>query len=259
MEGTMAARRPVAAGNWKMNTTVAEGVALCRDLVAGLNSIGDAEVVVCPPFTHLARVAEALAGSPIKLGAQDIFWEPKGAFTGEVSAEMVRELAGYVIIGHSERRQFFGETDDTVRLKLVAALRTGLIPIVCVGESLDERDAGLVEEVLARQVRGALDAVEFDERVIFAYEPVWAIGTGRAANGQQANAAMGFIRGIVAERSSRSTADGVRILYGGSVNAQNVAEFMAQEHIDGGLVGGASLQAASFLEIARQITATRVT
>jgi triosephosphate isomerase len=252
----MSQRRPVAAGNWKMNTTPEEGISLCRELLATNVAAGGAEVIVFPPFTHLAGAREVLAGSPIALGAQNLFWEPSGAYTGEISASMICAFATHVLIGHSERRQYFGESDETVRKKLVAALGAELVPVVCVGESLAERDAGMVETVLDRQVRGALLDVAFDSMLILAYEPVWAIGTGRAATPEQADAAMGFMRNVVASVSSGGLAEQIRILYGGSVTAQNVSEFIHGPHVDGALVGGASLKAESFAEIARRIGAT---
>jgi triosephosphate isomerase len=251
----MAGRRPVAAGNWKMNTTVDEGVALAIAIEAELGSSSAAEVVLFPPYTHLSRLADTLRDTAIGLGAQNLFWEEKGAFTGEVSAAMIRNVARYVIIGHSERRQYFGETDETVNRRLKSALAAGLTPVVCVGESLAEREADQVEAVLGCQVRGALDGVQFGSGLILAYEPVWAIGTGRAADGEQANAAMGFIRSEVAALAGDAVAQAVRILYGGSVTENNIDEFAAQPEIDGGLVGGASLQAASFIAIVRSIGA----
>jgi len=252
----MKQRTPVAAGNWKMNTTPDEATMLCRELASLLNGELGAEVVVFPPFTNLAAAQQALIGSRIGLGAQNLFWEGKGAYTGEISASMVRSLAEYVIIGHSERRQYFGETDETVRKRLIAALGSGLVPIVCVGESLKQRDAGQVEDVLERQVRGALSGTAAGTSLIMAYEPVWAIGTGRAADAKQAAVAMACIRRIIGQRLSPEIAKQVRILYGGSVTPQNAADFMAEDEIDGALVGGASLNAPSFAEIARLIGAT---
>ncbi|MHB8574480.1 MAG: triose-phosphate isomerase [Dehalococcoidia bacterium] len=256
----MSRRAPVAAGNWKMNTLPSECVALCAAIeaaLAGADSEG-VEVVICPPFTHLGLMAQANR-KRLKLGAQNLSAEPKGAFTGEVSAAMIAELAEFAIVGHSERRQYFGETDDLVRRKLHAALEHGLTPIVCVGESLAQRDAGQVEAVLTAQVRGAFAGHAFAQDVILAYEPVWAIGTGRAANGQQANEALGLIRRELAGLSSPAMSERIRILYGGSMTADNVAEFMAYEHIDGGLIGGASLNAASFATIVQAISAARGT
>jgi triosephosphate isomerase (TIM) len=253
----MAQRTPVAAGNWKMNTTPSEGVALARELSERLVGVTGVEVVVCPPFTHLAPVRDVLHGW-IGVGAQNVSPEPKGAFTGEVSGAMIAELAGYVIIGHSERRQYFHDTDELVQRRLRAALGAGLVPIVCVGETLAERDARQVESVLSRQVQGALAGVDLGEGLILAYEPVWAIGTGRAANGQQANEAMGHIRRVVSQVTANGLAERVRILYGGSVTPENIDEFAAQEHVDGALVGGASLRADSFEQIARRLAAAKV-
>jgi triosephosphate isomerase len=240
-----------------MNTSIAEGVALATDLRAALAGVDGVDVMVFPPFTHLCSVGNALSGSAISLGAQNINWRPKGAFTGEVSAAMVRELATHVIIGHSERRQFFGDTDDEVNRKLIAALSAGLVPIVCVGESLEERDAGAVERVLERQVTLGLAGVNVGPDVMIAYEPVWAIGTGRAANGEQAEHAMGFIRAVVAKTCDTDLAERIRILYGGSVNAHNIGEFMLQPNVDGALVGGASLDAAAFAAIAIEAARAR--
>ncbi len=252
----MKQRTPVAAGNWKMNTTPDEAAILCRELASLLNGELGVEVVVFPPFTNLAAAHQALIGSRIGLGAQNLFWEGKGAYTGEISASMVRSLAEYVIIGHSERRQYFGETDETVRKRLIAALGSGLVPIVCVGESLEQRDAGQVEDVLERQVRGALSGTAAGTPLIMAYEPVWAIGTGRAADAKQAAVAMACIRRVIGQCLSPEIAKQVRILYGGSVTPQNAADFMAEDEIDGALVGGASLNATSFAQVARLIGAT---
>jgi len=250
-------RVPVAAGNWKMNTTVSEGISLCRDLISAVAGTGSCQVLVFPPFTHLAPLATVLDGSRVGLGAQDLFWEPKGAFTGQVSAAMIRELCGFVLVGHSERRQYFGETDLTANKRLSAALGAGLTPVLCIGESLQERDAGQVEAVLSRQLEGALDGILFPPAAMIAYEPVWAIGTGRAANGEQAQQAMGFIREVLLRLQSEDVARQARLLYGGSVTAQNVAEFMAQPAVDGALVGGASLNAVSFAAIANAIAGSR--
>lgn len=253
----MTIRTPVAAGNWKLNTTVDEGLALCRDLAGDLAGLSGAEVILFPPFTHLYAARAALAGSGIRLGAQNVFWEEQGAYTGEIGPSMLRPLVSHVLIGHSERRALFGETDATVHQRFVAALAVGLIPVLCVGETLAERDAGEVEQVLTRQVSVALEGIAAGAALLVAYEPVWAIGTGRAANGEQANATMGFIRRLVAKQLSPAVADKIRILYGGSVNAKNIGEFMTQPEIDGGLVGGASLSAMSFGDIARLVAAAR--
>jgi len=250
-----AGRKPVAAGNWKMNTTVEEGLALARALVENLAGIDRAEIVIYPPFTHLVPLAQALHGSGLLLGGQNLHWEAKGAFTGEISAAMLRPLASEVLIGHSERRQYFGESDESVNRKLQAALAAGLRPCVCVGETLEERDAGQVEAVLERQVTVGLQGLAADADLLLAYEPVWAIGTGRAATSAQANDAMRAIRRVLGDVVGEARAATVRILYGGSVTPENVAELMAQPEIDGALVGGASLKPDSFSAIARAIAA----
>ncbi|GBD23106.1 Triosephosphate isomerase [bacterium HR29] len=242
-------RRPFVAGNWKMHTRRAEAVELAR-AVARETSGAAAEVAVCVPFPHLAPVSEALAGTHVLLGAQNLHWEPQGAFTGEVSAPMLADYCQLVIIGHSERRQYFGETDDWVRRKVEAALRYGLRPIVCVGETLAERRAGSTLAVLERQVRGAFAGLAVDARITIAYEPVWAIGTGETATPEQAQEACAFIRSLLRSLAG-SEAERVRIQYGGSVNAKNARELLLQPDIDGALVGGASLRADEFATIVR--------
>lgn len=247
-------RRRIIAGNWKMNKTRDEAVDLVGDLKETLADVGDVEVVVCPPFTALDAVREALRGSNIELGAQNMHWEEEGAFTGEISPLMLRNLGCmYVILGHSERRTYFGETDETVNRKVKSAMANGLLPIVCVGETLDERDAGKTEEVVVRQTKAALSGVKTNgaERIVIAYEPVWAIGTGRTASGDEANRVIRIIRQSVAEVFNERIAQEVRIQYGGSVKPQNIADFLGQPEIDGALVGGASLDAASFAAIVK--------
>ncbi len=245
-------RTPIIAGNWKLNLTLSEAVALAAALRdAGAGRVGR-EVVVAPVFTALAAVAEALTGSDIKVAAQDLYWEGRGAFTGEVSAPLLLDAGAVAaIVGHSERRQLFGETDEGVNRKTRAALDTGLLPIVCVGETLAEREAGAVEAVLGRQVQGAFDGIEGEQiaSLAVAYEPVWAIGTGRTATPAQANEAHAFIRGLISSRFGATVSSRVRILYGGSVTPTTVDELMREPEIDGVLVGGASLKADSFLRI----------
>ena len=241
-------RVPIVAGNWKMNTLRADAVALARQIRERSDGVVGVEKIVCPPFVYLHDVRAAIDGSTIALGAQNAFWEEKGAYTGEVSITQVADVASHVIIGHSERRQYFGETDETVNKRLVAALAHGLTPIVCVGETLEQRQAGDTAAVLVRQTQGALAGVTFDGSLILAYEPVWAIGTGLAADGATAQEAIALIRATVREIAA-DAADEVRVLYGGSVTPDNMAEFMAQPDIDGGLVGGASLKADSFAGI----------
>lgn len=239
------ARTPMIAGNWKMNTLRQEALSLARALRERADGIAGVEKIVCPPFVFLHDVKQALAGSTIAVGAQNAYWEEKGAFTGEVSIAQVAEAAKYVIIGHSERRQYFGETDETVNRRVKAALAHGAIPIMCVGETLDQRQRHEMADVLVRQTRGGLDGVNVGSDFVIAYEPVWAIGTGLAADGATAEEAIALIRKTVRE-IARGVADQVRILYGGSVTPDNIDEYMAQPDVDGGLVGGASLKADSF-------------
>ena len=248
------ARIPIVAGNWKMNTLRQDAIALARGVREQTDAIGGVEKIVCPPFVFLHDVAAAVAGSSVAVGAQNVYWEEKGAYTGEVSVTQVAEAATHVIIGHSERRQFFGETDETVNRRLRTALAHELTPIVCVGETLEQRQANETQAVLVRQVRGALDGVDIDGALIVAYEPVWAIGTGLAADEATAEEAIALIRGTVRELAG-GVADSVRILYGGSVTPDNMASYMAQPDIDGGLVGGASLKADSFAKLV-QLTAS---
>ncbi|WP_338833898.1 Triosephosphate isomerase [Moorella humiferrea] len=243
-------RRPIIAGNWKMHNTTEKARELV-ELLKPLVGASDVEVVVCPPFTAIAATVNAAAGSNIAVGAQDLFWEDWGAYTGEVSGPMLKDLGcRYVIIGHSERRQYFGETDATVNKKLHAALRHDLVPIVCVGETLDEREAGKTLEVVRRQVEDGLKGLTPDqvETLVVAYEPVWAIGTGRTATAADAQEVIAFIRKTL-KAMYGERAELTRIQYGGSVKPENIAELMAQPDIDGALVGGASLDAVSFAAI----------
>lgn len=240
-------RKPYIAGNWKMNTNEAEAAALARG-VAETTAGAQADVAVCVPFPYLATVRDVLKGTHVAVGAQDVFWEPSGAFTGEVSLPMLQEFCSVVIIGHSERRQFFGETDETVRKKLAAALASPLDPIVCVGETLEERRGGHTEDVLQRQVREGLRDIDLSARVTIAYEPVWAIGTGETATPDVAQEACAFIR-LQLRDLAGDAAEQIRIQYGGSVNADNAAELLGQPDIDGALVGGASLKADQFAQI----------
>ncbi len=251
----MSPRTPLIAGNWKMNTTLAEALSLVTAMRPGLEQFPGVEVVVCPPLTALAAVAEALRGSPIGVGAQNCFYEDKGAFTGEVSPAMLVGLSQYVILGHSERRQYQAETDDLVNRKVIAALRHGLRPILCVGERLEENEGGRTSEVVERQVRGGLAGITESGGLVVAYEPVWAIGTGRSATAAQAEEVAALIRGVLDELWSADVAAGTRILYGGSVTAANVEEFMTQPDIDGGLVGSASLRPDEFVAIVERTAA----
>lgn len=243
-------RIPIIAGNWKMHKTIAEAAELVNAMRDSLLAIPSVEKVVCPPFVALDRVATLIQGTEIGLGAQNMHWEEKGAFTGEVSPLMLQGLCRYVILGHSERRTYFGETDAIVNRKVKAALAHGLTPIVCVGETETQYDAGETEEVVRRQLEGALDSLTASQvaNLVIAYEPVWAIGTGRAATAAQAQQIIGGVaRAVLAHLYGQATADAVRIQYGGSTNSKNIAEIMAQPDIDGALVGGASLKADEFV------------
>ncbi len=248
-------RIPFVAGNWKMNTSVAEARHLVSALVPELEAIEGVEKAICPPFMALMAVSALLEGSGVALGAQNMHWEVSGAFTGEVSAGMVAELCQYVIIGHSERRAFFGETDETVNRKVKAALAHGLKPIVCVGETLEENEAGVTAEVVSRQVHDGLAGLRFEAGstpLVIAYEPVWAIGTGRAATPEIAVAVIrDVIRPALAELFGEAFAQATRVQYGGSVKGSNAAEFFGEEQIDGALVGGASLKVDDFIQIVR--------
>ncbi|MBI2765226.1 MAG: triose-phosphate isomerase [Chloroflexi bacterium] len=240
-------RTPFVAGNWKMNTTEAEAVELARGVAARAGQSA-ADVAVCVPFPHLAAVREALRGSRVAVGAQDVYWEAKGAFTGEVSVAMLADYCRYVIIGHSERRQFFGESDEWVNRKLAALLASPLDPIVCVGELLEERQQGRTNAVLERQLLGGFRGATLGPRITVAYEPVWAIGTGETATPAQAQEACLFIRTFLREMGGPA-ADEMRIQYGGSVTPANAAELLGQLDIDGALVGGASLKADQFAAV----------
>jgi triosephosphate isomerase len=245
-------RKKIVAGNWKMYKTPGEAVSLVTQIIASPPPRSDREVVLCPPFTALSRVSQLLKGSRIKLGAQNLHWEKEGAFTGEVSAPMLRELGcEYVIVGHSERRQYFGEDDSVVARKLGAVLAEGMTPILCVGERLEEREAARTEKVLESQLKGSLGS--FDARqlqgLVVAYEPIWAIGTGKTATPEMAVEAHRFIRALLGNMFGFSLAEETRIQYGGSVKPENASELLKEPEIDGALVGGASLKADSFLRI----------
>lgn len=247
-------RLPFIAGNWKMNNTVGEALDLVRNLKASLNGMEGVEVAIAPPFTALFPVAQALKGSTIRLAGQNLFWEAKGAFTGEISPPMLKEVGcEYVIIGHSERRQYFGERDETVNRKIKAALQYGLKPIFCIGETLEEREKGATFQVVERQLEGGLSGLEEKVcgEIVIAYEPVWAIGTGKTATPEQAEEVHRFIREKLEKLYSKSLSMRVRIQYGGSVTPENIKGLMAQADIDGALVGGASLKAESFSRIVR--------
>ena len=242
------------AGNWKMNMLVAEAESLVKELLSGLDGSEDVDVVVAPPFTSLVPVGKLVRDSRIALAAQNLHWETSGAYTGEVSAKMLLDVGcRHVIIGHSERRQYFGETDETVNRRLKAALSAGLEPILCVGEVLEERKAGLTGEVVDRQARRALEGISRSEveRLVVAYEPVWAIGTGETATPDQAQEVHAQIRDLIRDLYDEAVAQGLRIQYGGSVKPDNVGALMDQPDLDGALVGGASLKADSFLGIVK--------
>ena len=246
-------RKPIIAGNWKMFKTTGEARELVRQLKESLADVDSVEVVVSPPFTALATVVAELKGSNISVAGQNMYWEESGAYTGEVSPLMLKDIGcTHVIIGHSERRQFFNETDATVNKKVKAALKTGLTPIVCVGETLEEREFGATMKGVERQIRDGLEGLEPQEmeKIVIAYEPIWAIGTGKTATPQQAEEVHHLISSIIAQ-SAGSVARNIRILYGGSVKPDNIDELMAQPDIDGALVGGASLKADSFVRIVR--------
>lgn len=247
-------RTPFVAGNWKMNKTVEQARALVSEMLPGLQEVKSVERVLCPPYISLMPVSAMLVGTDIGLGAQNMHWEPSGAFTGEVSAAMVSEFCKYVIIGHSERRTYFGETDETVNRRVLAALANDLTAIVCIGETLAENEAGRTAAVLERQIREGLKHIPAAQlnQLVIAYEPVWAIGTGRAATGSDANRIVAAsIRPILADLYGHEVAVQTRVLYGGSVTALNAAEFFSQTEIDGALVGGASLKPVEFVEIVR--------
>ena len=248
----MTQRMPLIAGNWKMHTTVVDGCRLALEVAKGWQSKDDRQVLVAPPYTILSEVAHVLEGSGVLVASQNVCWEAKGAFTGEISPTMVRDAGGSVaIVGHSERRQLFGESDAMVNRRLRGALAFGLLGILCIGETLEEREKGDTMAVLARQLEQGLAEVTAEDmaRVVVAYEPVWAIGTGKTASKEQAQEAHAFIRGVLDKKYEKSVARQTRILYGGSVKPSNVDDLMAQPDIDGALVGGAALEAESFVRI----------
>lgn len=248
-------RRPMMAGNWKMNKTIGEGVALALAIRDAVASVSGVDCVICPPFVLLPAVAEAVSGSNVALGAQNVHYAESGAFTGEVSAPMLKGLVSHVIIGHSERRQFFAETDEGVNKKTRALLAHGLTPIVCCGESLEQNQAGETQSYVGGQVKAALAGVSAEEvvRLVIAYEPIWAIGTGLAATAEQAQAICGgVVRAAVADLYGAAVAEQVVVLYGGSTNEKNIREIMQQPDIDGALIGGAALKADSYVSMVRQ-------
>lgn len=247
-------RKKIIAANWKMYKTTKDSEIFFKEFLSLSNNYTEKEVVICPPFTSLFLVREFIKNTPYKLGAQNLFWEKEGAYTGEVSPIMLKDLGcEYVIVGHSERRQYFCETDELVNKKLKSAFENGLTPILCVGEKWEERERGKTEEVIIKQINKALEGLNKDmvEKLVIAYEPVWAIGTGHSAKGEDANEVACLIRKIISENYSKDIAQKVRIQYGGSVNPKNISEFLSQPEIDGALVGGASLNPQTFWEIVK--------
>lgn len=245
-------RKPLVAGNWKMNKTVNQATLLVADLLPGLEAVKTVDRVLCPPFTSLMVVSGMLAGTEVGLGAQNLHWEESGAYTGEVSPLMVKEFCKYVIIGHSERRGYFGETDETVNFKVKSAFAHELLPIVCVGETLEEYENGRTKAVVADQVKKGFEGIDSTtaEKLIVAYEPIWAIGTGKAASPEQANDVIkNVVRNSLSSLFGEEIVEKIRILYGGSVKTHNAGEFFSQSDIDGGLIGGASLKPEDFVKI----------
>ena len=250
----MSQRKPLIAGNWKMFKTIPEAKALVEGLKNSLKGVSDTEVLVCPPFTALFTVAETLKGSNISVGSQNLYWEKKGAFTGEISPDMLTDAGcKYAVVGHSERRQYFAETDETVNKRMKAAFAAGLVPVVCIGETLSERESGTTFKVIERQVKNGIAGLtpEQAKTLVIAYEPVWAIGTGKTATPQQAQEVHAYIRSIYSQVYGAPAADAIRILYGGSVKPDNASEIMKQTDVDGALVGGASLEIESFTKIVK--------
>ena len=247
-------RKPFIAGNWKMHTTISDAINLANSIKRELVDFNKVDILLCPPFTALSSVYEVIMDTNIKLGAQNIAWEKEGAYTGEISSIMLKDCGcKFAIIGHSERRKYFGESDETVNKRIKAALSGGLTPIVCVGETLEERESDLTIKVITRQLEGGLGNLSEDEakKIVIAYEPVWAIGTGKTATPHQAEEIHKFIRGWASDKISSECAQILRILYGGSVKPANIRDLMNEEDIDGGLVGGASLKVESFVEIVK--------
>jgi len=248
-------RRILIAGNWKMNKTATEAAALVTEIKRDVFDVDNVDILVCPPFTALAVVGDVVRDSNVSLGAQNMYFEDKGAYTGEVSTAMLKDCGcTHVIIGHSERRTIFNESDETINKKVKKALEAGLIPVLCIGEKLEEREANKTFEVITNQLEGDLADIDSDniKKIIIAYEPVWAIGTGKTATSEQAQEAHAFIRNLIKEKYDSVVADGIIILYGGSMKPANVEELVSQPDVDGGLIGGASLEAASFVELVKK-------
>lgn len=245
-------RVPLIAGNWKMNNNITQAVRLVRTMLPDLDGVPGVEKVLCPPFVSLSAVKELIKGTSIKLGAQNMYYKDKGAYTGEISSLMLVELCDFVILGHSERRQHFAETDEMINKKVQVALKSGLCPILCVGESLEQNETGRTEEIISRQVKAGLAGIASTDKLVIAYEPIWAIGTGKAATGKQANTTISLIRSTIASVWNQEAANKIRLVYGGSVTGANIAEFIAEPEIDGALVGGASLKSDDFVSIVSQ-------
>ncbi len=245
-------RTPFIAANWKMNTTVSEAAALTHAILVAIDRIDGVEKIICPPFISLAAVGKIIRNSSLKLGAQNMHFEEKGAYTGEISPLMLAGLCRFVIIGHSERRQYFNETDEIINKKMKTALKFKIKPVLCIGEKPDENEAGRTSEIVSRQLESVRVGLDSLSETVIAYEPIWAIGTGRSATGKQANETIGFIRRKITALYNEETASNIRILYGGSVTADNITEFIRQPEIDGALVGGASLKSEQFTDIVRQ-------
>lgn len=247
-------RKPLIAGNWKMFKSLDEVGTFADDFIPGVSDIKDTDILICPPYVYIQALAQACEGSPVMVGAQNVFWEDQGAYTAEISAPMLKSIgADYAILGHSERRQFFSETDETVNKRLFASLKADLVPIVCVGETLGQRESGKTFEVIGSQIRQGLKGLstEMSATLVIAYEPVWAIGTGKTATPEIAQEVHAYIRKVITDLFGSQIAQGMRILYGGSVKGENIDALMAKDDIDGALVGGASLEAASFERILR--------
>ena len=252
-------RMPMIAGNWKMNTTLNEAITFVKSILTELDDIGSVDRVLCPPFISMSAIKSLVSDTSLKLGAQNMYFVDKGAYTGEISPLMLIDLCQFVILGHSERRQFLGETDKIVNNKMKAALKFGLKPILCVGESLADKESNRTNHVITSQVEAALSEIKSTADIAIAYEPIWAIGTGKAATGKEANDTIGMIRSIVAKNWNTNDAQAIRILYGGSVTSGNIAEFISEVEIDGALVGGASLKAEEFLSIVHQTASIKST
>lgn len=250
-------RRPFIAGNWKMNTTISEAITLIKDMKDELGVISTVDCVLCPPFVSLYAAHELIKGTALELGAQNMYFTEKGAYTGEISILMLKGLCKYVILGHSERRQIFSENDAIVNEKIKSALNGGLLPILCVGETSEENEAGKAKGILANQIKTDLRDISANKNIVIAYEPIWAIGTGKAATAIEAASTIKYIRETVAGIWGDDIANDVRILYGGSVTGANIAEFIKETQIDGALVGGASLKAAEFVDIVKQSAAVK--